>query len=175
MRLNALMFTPQVCIHVHFQAISSNFQCFTGQGAATSRADGRTQITEIPTTSSSSSPSLPRRHPDVRTKTVATRRGPSNDRKTTASPQNQTITVHRAQPRGEEVTHDLTVGVKWGSPPHIVTCANSPCFSGVPCEPTDTGAFKCGRCPYGYTGDGITCRGSCPVRAGTAQLMGQII
>ncbi|TMS11380.1 von Willebrand factor D and EGF domain-containing protein [Larimichthys crocea] len=56
---------------------------------------------------------------------------------------------------------DLTTGVKWGSPHHHVTCADSPCFPGVPCEPTVSGSFRCGRCPYGYTGDGVTCKGSC--------------
>lgn len=39
------------------------------------------------------------------------------------------------------------------------TCANSPCFPGVTCEPSEKGSFRCGRCPFGYYGDGITCRG----------------
>ncbi|XP_078143192.1 von Willebrand factor D and EGF domain-containing protein [Centroberyx gerrardi] len=156
--------------------VSSNFQCFTGQGTATGRAEPNSSK-EIPTTSSSSSPTLPRRHPDARTKpetTISsTRRASSVDRKTTASPQNQTVTrvftpaVHRGQPSGEEhLTPDLSTGVRWGSPSHPVTCADSPCFSGVPCEPTVTGSFRCGRCPYGYTGDGITCKAVCRYQCG---------
>ncbi|XP_053121545.1 von Willebrand factor D and EGF domain-containing protein isoform X3 [Hemicordylus capensis] len=45
--------------------------------------------------------------------------------------------------------------------PRLVTCANSPCFSGVPCEPNEEGSFRCGRCPFGYYGDGIICRAIC--------------
>lgn len=44
--------------------------------------------------------------------------------------------------------------------PKAVTCADLPCFPGVPCEPRQDGSVKCGRCPYGYYGDGFTCRGS---------------
>lgn len=43
--------------------------------------------------------------------------------------------------------------------PKAVTCADLPCFPGVPCEPSQDGSIKCGRCPYGYYGDGFTCRG----------------
>ncbi len=120
--------------------------------------------------SSSSSPTSPRRPPDRRTRPEATissiRRPSSSDRKTTATPQNQTPTrvfaptVHRGQPSGVELNPDFTTGAKWGSPSHHVTCADSPCFPGVPCEPTVTGSFRCGRCPYGYTGDGVTCKGT---------------
>lgn len=42
----------------------------------------------------------------------------------------------------------------------ISTCAESPCFLGVSCVPTTDGHFRCGRCPFGYYGDGIKCRGS---------------
>lgn len=45
--------------------------------------------------------------------------------------------------------------------PQLVTCADLPCFSGVPCEPTQYGSFKCGRCPFGYFGDGVTCKAIC--------------
>ncbi|XP_026881427.2 von Willebrand factor D and EGF domain-containing protein isoform X1 [Electrophorus electricus] len=41
------------------------------------------------------------------------------------------------------------------------TCAGSICFYGVPCELTPTGHFKCGPCPYGYQGNGITCKALC--------------
>lgn len=40
-----------------------------------------------------------------------------------------------------------------------VICANMPCFTGVQCEPAEDGGFKCGSCPTGYRGDGITCEG----------------
>ncbi|XP_066571629.1 von Willebrand factor D and EGF domain-containing protein isoform X2 [Amia ocellicauda] len=43
----------------------------------------------------------------------------------------------------------------------VVTCTQSPCYPGVPCEATQTGTFKCGRCPYGYSGDGINCKAVC--------------
>lgn len=164
-------------IYVHFQALSSNFQCFTGQRPVTSRADGRYHVTELDSGKgitpvfSSYLPTLPRRHSDGRTRTEGatstTRRVPFIDRKTTTSSQNQTtvtrvssVTVHRGQTGGEELTPDLTTGARWGLASSIVTCADSPCFSGVPCEPTVTGSFRCGRCPYGYTGDGITCKGT---------------
>lgn len=43
--------------------------------------------------------------------------------------------------------------------PKAVTCTDLPCFPGVPCEPSQDGSIKCGHCPYGYYGDGFTCRG----------------
>lgn len=157
--------------------MSSNFQCFTGQGTVASGADSDIHIAKsnsnkevIPTSSSSSSPASPRRTSDRRMRPEATistvRRVSSTDRKTTATPQNQPATrvfaptVLRGQPSGVELTTDLTSGVNWESPSHHVTCADSPCFPGVPCEPTVTGSFRCGRCPYGYTGDGVTCKGN---------------
>lgn len=172
-------FKFQAYIDVHFQALSSNLQCFTGQRPVTSRADGRFHVTEpdssreITAVFSSPSSTVPRRHPDGRIKTDGapsnTRRVSVTDRKTTASSRDQTTvtrvsspTAHRGQPSGEELTPDLTTGARWGLTSTIATCADSPCFPGVPCEPTVTGSFKCGRCPYGYTGDGITCKGSCP-------------
>ncbi|XP_075951060.1 von Willebrand factor D and EGF domain-containing protein [Anarhichas minor] len=44
---------------------------------------------------------------------------------------------------------------------HATTCADRPCFPGVPCEPTTDEGFHCGRCPVGYTGDGRACRAVC--------------
>lgn len=38
-------------------------------------------------------------------------------------------------------------------------CADTPCFTGVKCEPGEDGGSKCGSCPSGYSGDGITCEG----------------
>ncbi|XP_072620526.1 von Willebrand factor D and EGF domain-containing protein isoform X6 [Vulpes vulpes] len=43
----------------------------------------------------------------------------------------------------------------------ISTCSGSPCFLGVSCVPTTDGHFQCGRCPFGYYGDGINCRAIC--------------
>lgn len=37
-----------------------------------------------------------------------------------------------------------------------VTCRDSPCFPGVQCY-DDPNGYKCGACPYGYRGNGITC------------------
>ncbi|XP_063781334.1 von Willebrand factor D and EGF domain-containing protein [Pseudophryne corroboree] len=45
--------------------------------------------------------------------------------------------------------------------PEKLTCADSPCFRGVTCEPGKDGGFKCGRCPYSYYGDGVTCKAIC--------------
>nr|XP_021156512.1 von Willebrand factor D and EGF domain-containing protein isoform X4 [Columba livia] len=45
--------------------------------------------------------------------------------------------------------------------PGAVTCSDLPCFPGVSCEPSQDGSVKCGRCPYGYYGDGFTCRARC--------------
>lgn len=134
-------------------------------------------MTPTSSSSSSSSPSSSSRRPSDRRRgpqaTVSTgRRVSPTDRKATASPQDQTAVsvfappVGRAQPSGVEPPPDLTTG-------HHVTCAHSPCFPGVPCEPTATGSFRCGRCPYGYTGDGVTCRGSGSVRIPTAGLRAQ--
>ncbi|XP_057207892.1 von Willebrand factor D and EGF domain-containing protein isoform X1 [Triplophysa rosa] len=41
------------------------------------------------------------------------------------------------------------------------TCAESPCFSEVPCEPTPSGSFRCASCPRGYEGNGISCKAVC--------------
>ncbi|XP_069853466.1 von Willebrand factor D and EGF domain-containing protein [Dipodomys merriami] len=41
------------------------------------------------------------------------------------------------------------------------TCTKSSCFLGVSCVPTRDGHFKCGRCPLGYYGDGISCKAIC--------------
>ncbi|KAL7394229.1 hypothetical protein ABVT39_022612 [Epinephelus coioides] len=157
----------------------------TGQGTVASGADGHLHVIKstsnkemTPTSSSSSSSSFTtssRRPPDRRRPeaTISSiRRGSSSDRRTTAMPQNQTAirvftpTVHRGQPSGVELNPDLTTGVKRVSPSHHVTCADAPCFPGVPCEPTITGSFKCGRCPYGYTGDGVTCKAVCRYQCG---------
>uniref|UniRef100_UPI0037E70201 von Willebrand factor D and EGF domain-containing protein n=1 Tax=Semicossyphus pulcher TaxID=241346 RepID=UPI0037E70201 len=43
----------------------------------------------------------------------------------------------------------------------VTTCADRPCFPGVPCDPTIDGGFRCGRCPVGYIGDGRSCRAVC--------------
>ncbi|KAM9380342.1 von Willebrand factor D and EGF domain-containing protein-like [Phaethornis superciliosus] len=40
-------------------------------------------------------------------------------------------------------------------------CGDVPCFTGVQCEMGEAGGFKCGSCPPGYTGDGITCEVQC--------------
>ncbi|CAM4534587.1 unnamed protein product, partial [Lepidochelys kempii] len=42
-----------------------------------------------------------------------------------------------------------------------ITYANTPCFNRVQCEPAKDGGFKCGHCPSGYNGDGITCQVLC--------------
>ena len=44
-------------------------------------------------------------------------------------------------------------------------CRNEPCYPGVLCQPAG-GAFLCGPCPAGLTGDGATCVGKCCVGRG---------
>lgn len=40
--------------------------------------------------------------------------------------------------------------------PPVSECASNPCYPGVRCVDTENG-FRCGSCPRGYSGDGITC------------------
>ncbi|XP_034409402.1 von Willebrand factor D and EGF domain-containing protein [Cyclopterus lumpus] len=128
----------------------------TGQEKVAGGAEGHIYVPKSNTskettpTSSSSSSSSPRRPADRRTRLEATvpsvRRALSTD-----------------VPAGAELHPDLATGVKRGS--HL-TCAHSPCFPGVPCEPAAAGSFRCGRCPYGYTGDGVTCKAVCRHQCG---------
>ncbi|XP_056299805.1 von Willebrand factor D and EGF domain-containing protein isoform X2 [Pseudoliparis swirei] len=131
----------------------------TGQGDVASGAEGHLHVSqsnaskEMTPTSSSSSSSTPIRPADRRTRPEATipsvRRALSTD-----------------VPAGAELHPDLAAGVRLGSPPLHLTCADSPCFPGVPCELAATGSFRCGRCPYGYTGDGVACKAVCRYRCG---------
>ncbi|CAB1333429.1 unnamed protein product, partial [Coregonus sp. 'balchen'] len=141
----------------------------TGQKpVTTNREDGRPQVTEdssreiTGTTSNSSSSSSFQKRRKTDGPSSGSKRVPSMERKTPISPQDQTITRvstptnhNRGQSSKVDLTPDLNHGVRWGSSTPIVTCADSPCFSGVPCEPTVSGSFKCGRCPY------AVCRPDC--------------
>ncbi|XP_078394954.1 von Willebrand factor D and EGF domain-containing protein [Cetorhinus maximus] len=70
--------------------------------------------------------------------------------------------VIKSQPSSVTVTTEgLYTKDELTPEPKIVTCADSPCFSGVPCESTHYGSFRCGRCPFGYFGDGVTCKAMC--------------
>uniref|UniRef100_A0A3B1JDM1 von Willebrand factor D and EGF domains n=1 Tax=Astyanax mexicanus TaxID=7994 RepID=A0A3B1JDM1_ASTMX len=98
--------------------------------------------------------------PSVRAgKSPSSKERPSpTDRITSVSSTDQIIDAARASGTGvklheEEVALVLFVDGR--------TCADSPCYSGVACEPTSTGHFKCGPCPNGYRGDGITCKAVC--------------
>ncbi|KAK2909788.1 hypothetical protein Q8A73_007503 [Channa argus] len=145
----------------------------TGQGTVPNRADGHVHIKSFSSSSSTSSPTSPRQPHDKRVRlepsTSTIRRISITDRRT---PYNQTATrvfaptVLRGQASEVELTPDLTTGVKLGSPSSHVNCAESPCFPGVPCEPSITGPSRCGRCPHGYTGDGITCKAVCRYQCG---------
>ncbi|KAJ8354503.1 hypothetical protein SKAU_G00220700 [Synaphobranchus kaupii] len=95
------------------------------------------------------------------------RRLSSSDRRPPAGTQDRgasragTPTVHKAA-AGRDRTPPSHAGPQGKVPQRpLATCADSPCFSGVPCEPSRTGSFKCGRCPYGYTGDGVNCKAVC--------------
>ncbi|KAM9650807.1 LOW QUALITY PROTEIN: von Willebrand factor D and EGF domain-containing protein [Trichechus inunguis] len=59
------------------------------------------------------------------------------------------------------VTRAITVSPEKPGSTKISTCADSPRFLGVSCVPTTDGHFKCGCCPFGYYGDGISCRAMC--------------
>ncbi|MEQ2243193.1 hypothetical protein ILYODFUR_004593 [Ilyodon furcidens] len=130
----------------------------------------------IHTSSSPSSPASHKQPLDRKWRPEATssssRRASFKDKEPTGTPQNKTATqvfaptVHRGQHSRVRLSSELSSGVRWRSDRHHVTCADSPCFPGVSCEPTRSGSFRCGRCPYGYTGDGVICKAVCRYQCG---------
>nr|XP_057909307.1 von Willebrand factor D and EGF domain-containing protein [Doryrhamphus excisus] len=109
-----------------------------------------------PSSSSFSSHTSPRRPPDRGTRpgaTVNTRRGSSSSETSPEStPRVSAPTFNRG---GVMPSPDLSGGSR-----HL-TCDDSPCFPSVQCEHIGPGSFSCGRCPHGYTGDGVTCKAFC--------------
>ncbi|XP_062957123.1 von Willebrand factor D and EGF domain-containing protein [Cynocephalus volans] len=94
---------------------------------------------------------------DVIQNTIQTKTGEYNSQKNGYS---QAYTQHKDR-LVSLVTKAVTIlPGKFGST-KISTCAESPCFLGVSCVQTTDGHFKCGRCPFGYYGDGINCRAIC--------------
>lgn len=122
--------------------VGFNFQCLAGQRAVSGGANSQSRTPKsnaspekTPASSSSSSSYRPGRK---------------------LRPENQTALappVHRGQASRGQLTSDLSAGT------HHVTCTDPPCFPGVSCEATGSGSSRCGRCPYGYTGDGVVCKG----------------
>lgn len=77
------------------------------------------------------------------------------DRKTSLSPVNHDNSPTKASGSGGQLHEEDSESVVEDGR----TCSDSSCFPGVPCEPSAAGHFKCGRCPNGYRGDGVTCKG----------------
>lgn len=88
--------------------------------------------------------------------TVQTETGGYNDQVITSA---QGYTQHK-DGFAASVSRATTILPEKPESTKISTCAESPCFLGVSCVPTTDGHFRCGRCPLGYYGDGINCRGS---------------
>ncbi|TSN03413.1 von Willebrand factor D and EGF domain-containing protein [Bagarius yarrelli] len=116
------------------------------------REENRHFSSSILTSSSSQKTSVPL----VKAETpLSNKRTPSlEDRKTSSSPVNLDDTAIAVG--AEESLYEERL-----EPAVVSTCTNSSCFPGVPCEPSVTGQVKCGRCPNGYRGDGITCKAMC--------------
>lgn len=128
---------------------------FTGITPGT-REGNRPDVLFFPSYSTSSS-SQKSSEPSVAERPLSNKDTPSLiDRKTSVSPVNHNNTPGTASRSGVQVHEEDSepVVVEYGR-----TCTDSSCFPGVPCEPIATGHFKCGRCPNGYRGDGITCKG----------------
>ncbi|XP_060799492.1 von Willebrand factor D and EGF domain-containing protein [Neoarius graeffei] len=79
------------------------------------------------------------------------------DRKTSLSPVNHDNSPTKASGSGGQLHEEDSESVVEDGR----TCSDSSCFPGVPCEPSAAGHFKCGRCPNGYRGDGVTCKAMC--------------
>ncbi|KAK2831588.1 hypothetical protein Q7C36_016674 [Tachysurus vachellii] len=77
--------------------------------------------------------------------------------KTSLNPVNQNITPATASGSGGPLDAEDSEPVLGRD---RRTCNDSSCFPGVPCEPSATG-HKCGQCPNGYSGNGITCKAMC--------------
>ncbi|XP_045144587.1 von Willebrand factor D and EGF domain-containing protein [Echinops telfairi] len=69
--------------------------------------------------------------------------------------------AHYKEGLTSSVTRAITVLPEKPGPTKLSPCADSPCFIGVSCVATSDGHFKCGRCPFGFYGDGINCQAIC--------------
>ncbi len=133
--------------YIVFRLDLLTLQCLAGQ-IPLREGDKLSDVTSSLATASSTRKSAER--PPPKNKWTS-----SIDRKTTTHTLDQINTNAKASSsREQRIEEEL-------NPKHAEenrTCADSPCFSGVPCEAASSGSFRCGNCPHGYKGNGITCK-----------------
>ncbi|KAM8826970.1 von Willebrand factor D and EGF domain-containing protein isoform 2-T2 [Synchiropus picturatus] len=115
--------------------------CSAAQDEPTDVVDSRLHSSKEtpPTSPSSSTPSSPRRPEGS-----SSRRGSWTDR----------------------WTPSVDGGARLPQPSPSVSCADLLCHPGVACQASRDGLLRCGPCPAGYTGDGVTCTAVCRHQCG---------
>ncbi|XP_067221405.1 von Willebrand factor D and EGF domain-containing protein isoform X2 [Chanodichthys erythropterus] len=133
-----------------------------GQTCTSRTANRQILLREADVTSSLAMPSSTRKSAEpsigAERSPFSTKRTSSVDRKTTTHTLDWTNTKAKGSSTREQLNEEEF------NPDNAEdnrTCADSPCFPGVPCEATSSGSFRCGSCPHGYRGNGITCKPMC--------------